>query len=268
MARKTIRIDIPIGKPDETVKLCEGITEKHTALGAGSPLTAFFDMALFAAKTSDVKTKRKKAKESDALSQSQFNQCTVKCGIAKGQNKQTTGTLYVMVCSIRDFLLLKFRETPEQLSQWGFNVVITQTGGRRNVAVEIPIDTPENLLTLCDAISAKHILDGATSILDDSEVDMTIYTTMLGEANTFLNTSETQNEISQSTFEQALVIMGYGEGQTAETPGTLYNFITGIRDRLLNKHAGTEEMLSEYGYKVVIGTSNLPEDEPPPAPPV
>jgi hypothetical protein len=173
-----------------------------------------------------------------------------------------------MVCSLRDFLQLKFRNNPEELSNWGFEVVITQTGGRRNVAITVPVDTPENLIKLCTSISDKHIADGVGSILNNSEVDMAIFTTVLGNAATFLNNSTEQSAIRQSNNNQADNIIGYAEGQTSDTPGTLYYDITGIRDRLLNKYAGTEEMLSEYGFKVVIGTSSLPDEEtPPPAPP-
>lgn len=267
MSRKTIRVDIPIDKPDETIKLCEDINEKHIALGVNSPLTSFFDMAAFIAKALDAKQKRKDARIADGKSQSSYNQSATLCGIAKGQNKQTKGTLYVLVCSIRDFLQLKFRDNPEELSNWGFEVVITQSGGRRYVAITVPVDTPENLLSLCNSIIAKHVLDGPGSVLTDSEVDMTDFAAIVSDAASFLDTSQEQFGIRQSNNNQADNIIGYAEGQTSETPGTLYYDITGIRDRLLNKHAGTEEMLSEYGFKVVIGTSSLPDDEDTPPPP-
>jgi hypothetical protein len=266
MSKRNVRVELFLDEPDPTLKLCEGILEKHTSLGAGSPLTDFFDMADFAAKITSAKAFRKQAKKDEASSQSKFNECRVKCGIAEGQNKQTTGTLYYMVLSIRDFLLLKFRATPESLSLWGFNVVVTQTGGKRNVRVEIPDDTPELLLALCDAIAQKHADDGLTSILTDSEVDMSNYVTVLGEANTLLSESISLRNTKQSQYDQALAIIGYSEGQTSETPGTLYNYNTGIRDRLLNKHPGVEEKLSEYTFKVVISSSSVGDDETPPAP--
>lgn len=267
MSKRNVRVELFLNEPDPTLKLCEGILEKHTSLGAGSPLTGFFDMADFEAKVTNAKGFRKLAKKDESASQSKFNECRVKCGIAEGQNKQTNGTLYTMVLSIRDFLLLKFRATPESLTLWGFNVVVTQTGGKRNVRVDIPDSTPELLLGLCDAISIKHIDDALTSILNDSEVDMTVYTSLLGEANTLLAASASLRGTKQSQYDQALAIIGYSEGQTAETPGTLYNFNTGIRDRLLNKHPGVEEILSEYGFNVVISSSSAGDEGTPPAPP-
>lgn len=267
MSKRNVRVEIFVNEPDETLTLCDAIIEKHTALGVGSPLTGFFDMTAYAAKVTSAKGFRKQAKKDDKSSQSKFNECRVKCGISEGQNKQTTGTLYVMVLSIRDFLLLKFRTTPESLSLWGFNVVVTESNGKRNVRVDIPDDTPEGLLALCNAISEKHIDDGLTSILTDSEVDMAAYTTLLGEANTLLGQCVTLRGTRQSNFDNAILIIGYSEGQTAETPGTLYNFNTGIRDRLLNKHPGVEEMLSEYGFDVVISASSASDEETPPVPP-
>ena len=38
MARKTVRVDIPTGSPDELIKLGQDILAKHQALGTSSPL--------------------------------------------------------------------------------------------------------------------------------------------------------------------------------------------------------------------------------------
>ncbi|MEP7169461.1 MAG: hypothetical protein ABI855_08850 [Bacteroidota bacterium] len=267
MSRKNVRVNMPVNMPAETIELCEGIIEKNTALGAASVLNAFFDMPAFGTKTVDAKALRKRAKKDEGESQSKYNQCAVKCGIAAGQNKQSTGTLYVMVLSIRDFLLLKFRATPESLSMYGYNVVVTQTEGKRNVRVDIPDDNPKSLLDLCTLINEKHIADGATSILNDSEVDMTVFGTLLGDANVLLAASTALDATKQSQNNSALTIIGYGEGQTAETEGTLYYMATGIRDRLLNKHAGNEEKLSEYTFDVVISSSSAGNGDTPPVTP-
>jgi hypothetical protein len=165
-------------------------------------------------------------------------------------------------------MLLKFRTTPESLSLYGFNVVVTESNGKRHVRVDIPDDSPEGLLALCDDISEKHIDDGLTSILNDSEVDMAAYTTLLGEANTLLAECVTLRGTRQTNNDNANLIIGYSEGQTAETPDTLYNFNTGFRDRLLNKYPGVEETLSEYGFDVVISASSSADnEETPPTPP-
>jgi hypothetical protein len=56
---------------------------------------------------------------------------------------------------------------------------------------------------------------------------------------------------------QAINILGYGEGQTSLTEGTVYFFNCSIRDFLLNKFEGTEEQLSEWGFDVVISSARV-----------
>ena len=58
---KVVKVTLPIDKPDDTMKLCAKAIEKHTELGAGSPLTGFTDMAAFETKTTDAADKRKAA---------------------------------------------------------------------------------------------------------------------------------------------------------------------------------------------------------------
>lgn len=263
MGRKTIRVNLPVDEPDETNTLCDRILEKHTALGASSPLTGLFDMTDFGTKLTFCKDNRKLAAKKDGESQKKFNEAAKLCGIAEGQNKQTEGTLYVFVLAIRDYLLIKFRDTPESLSEWGFAVVVSQTGGRRNVRVEIPDDSPETLLALCTLINDKHIADGAGSVLLSGTVDMAVFGTKLGTANTVLDESVVLRGEKEALNQQVQARQGYAEGQTSETPGTLYNFYTGIRDRLLNVSQGVEENLSEWGYDVVLDEASAASQEEP-----
>jgi len=52
--------------------------------------------------------------------------------------------------------------------------------------------------------------------------------------------------------------LGYAEGQTAETPGTVYNLLTSVRNILLETYRGNEEALQEWGFGVVVGTAKTP----------
>jgi hypothetical protein len=186
MSKKNVRVNIHVNEPDETIKLGKAIIKQHTDLGAGSPLTDNFDMTEYGDLITDSENFRKDAKKKEEQSQSKYNQAEVICGIAKGQNKQTKDTLYVMTTSTRDFLLIKYRTAPETLSEYGFNVVISQTGGRRNVSVDIPVDSPEAVLTLCNAIFQKHTDDGLTSVLLNSTVDMVLFDSKRTAANTLM----------------------------------------------------------------------------------
>ena len=257
MSRKTVRVEIHKGEPDETIKLGKAINKQHTALGVGSPLTGNFDMPAFNGLINDSDTLRTEATKKEEQAQKKYNQAEVICGIAKGQNKQSKDTLYVWVLSIRDFLLIKYRSTPESLSEYGFNVVISQTGGRRNVSVEIPLKSPEALLKLCDDIFQQHTDDGVSSVLLNGPVDMVEFDAKRTEAKTLIGEHDDLMDSKQSKNNQALNILGYGEGQTSLTEGTVYFFHCAIRDFLLNKYEGTEEQLSEWGFDVVIGAAKI-----------
>jgi len=54
------------------------------------------------------------------------------------------------------------------------------------------------------------------------------------------------NEVSQT------------EMNTIETPGTVYNLLTSIRNILLESYRGNEEALQEWGFDVIVGTAKSP----------
>ena len=51
---------------------------------------------------------------------------------------------------------------------------------------------------------------------------------------------------------------GLGKNQTKDTANTGLFLVTGIRDGLLKSFRNNEEKLSEYGFKVVVGTAKSP----------
>jgi hypothetical protein len=55
-----------------------------------------------------------------------MNEAKTLYGTAEGQTINTLGTLYNMVGTIRDILLITYKDNEEELSKWGFNVVIGQ----------------------------------------------------------------------------------------------------------------------------------------------
>lgn len=60
MARKTIRVKVPISKPDEFSKLLKGIKDQHTLLGNASPFmnNAKVNMITFDSKRNSADQKR------------------------------------------------------------------------------------------------------------------------------------------------------------------------------------------------------------------
>jgi hypothetical protein len=131
MARKNVRVKIPVKKLDKLIKLGEDIKAKHVALGVNSPLDNAF-VAELDGRTQDAKTKRKDAAAAAAKSQALNNQARVILGVDKGQTSNTGGTVLYLLTSARGMLLNKYRGTEESLSEFGFEVVISQsTPGRK-----------------------------------------------------------------------------------------------------------------------------------------
>lgn len=255
MARKNVRVDIPIGNVDLTVKLGETTSARHIALGASSPLSGQMDMAVFDALVANIKAARGPA-ISDAQQKEAWNeQALTVIGIAAGQNLQSKKTVYWHINQVQKFMAFKFKGNEEQASLWGFNVVVGETNGRRHVAFNVPNKSAEGLLDLGAAIISKHNTDGAGSIFTAALFDMADFEAKVNEARTLRDDALAKDQTSQASYELARNLCGYGEGQTSETPDTLYYLVTQVRDLLLVAYDGNEEQLSTFGFNVVVSTS-------------
>jgi hypothetical protein len=248
---KTVRAKLPIRSVDSTLELCKGIIEQHQALGAGSPLTNFVDMADFEAKTTLALQKRKTAEQLIDKRQAKFNLAQKLCGMAKGQTTNTENTILWHVLMVRNTLLVKHKGAEEMLSEYGFKVVIGQRRGRKTVRMAIPYRNAEKLIALAKDILEHHAELGAGSPLTGM-VNIAELATLTSESDTLLKEWAHDFAASQSLNNVALVIIGYAPGQTSYTEGTLYYHLCMVRDCLLTAHKGTEETLSEYGFNVVI----------------
>ncbi len=254
MALKDVKITLPVNQPDDTLKLGNSIVKKHTLLDTDSPLNGLFNITDFDTALQNITGLRQQAAAANATRQSHYNMAANKCGIGAGQNKQTKDTIYWYVLKIRDFLLVKYRGTEEQLSAWGYNVVISENAGRKTVRVEIPTNSPTTLTALAYNIDQHHQALGGSSPIPTAEISMTAFGTLITDTLALLQTWEENTEAAQSLNNQALNLLGYAEGQNSTTPGTVYYTICAIRDRLLSVYQDTEEQLSEWGFKVVISS--------------
>ena len=141
MARKTNKIEIPISKPDEFVKLLNKVSAKNKALGAGSPLKALaqFTMATYDAKMAEADALRAKAEELRSQSENAMEKARLLYGTGKEQNINTSGTLYNMISSIKTMLMVQNKGNEEALSEWGFQVVVKKAStGKKTTPVEPP----------------------------------------------------------------------------------------------------------------------------------
>lgn len=123
MARRTIRVEIPTGKPDDIIALAKDVHTKHAADGVDSPLDTDM-MATLNTKTTSADTKNASAKQHDAQAQALRQDRDTLLGLADGQTADTPDTALNLLTYTRDALLLKYRGSEEKLSEYGFNVVI------------------------------------------------------------------------------------------------------------------------------------------------
>lgn len=124
MSKTTIKVEISESKPDLLTKLGDAVLAKHLQLGATSPLSGL-DMVTFATKLSDGKAKRAEAKKLHDQAESLNQQAGLSLGLDKSQNAKTPGTIYSTLTSVRDILLGLNRGQEKKLSEWGFDVVIS-----------------------------------------------------------------------------------------------------------------------------------------------
>lgn len=123
MARKTIRVDMPVGKPEELMGLLKSILEKYEKDPKTSPLKSL-NMTDFTAKTNLAAITRKDAKRLSEQSQAMYGESEQLMGIAPGQSRQSEGTLLYLLTMVRDQLLLTYRGNEDKLAEYGFKVSI------------------------------------------------------------------------------------------------------------------------------------------------
>lgn len=264
MARKNVRVDIPVGNVDDTLRLGKKIIDKHQELDAdaGSPLTGSVDMDAFTDLHTEAVENRTPAVADYQQKQAWNDQALNIIGIGAGQTLQNKGTVYWYINRVHKYLKMKFKNNEEQASLWGFDVVISEVNSRRHVRFNIPYSSPKGLLDLSSSIISKHTADGAGSILIPVIIDMGDFEAKHIQATELRDQAEDLDAESQAANQQARVLCGYGEGQNSNTPGTLYFLLTKIRETLLLIHDGNEEQLSTWGFNVVISETDTRDPEP------
>ena len=130
MARKTVRVDIPSGSPDDFIKLGQNIVAKHQSDGANSPLDAD-KMTKLSAVLAVAAPQNQTAKDADAVAQKARQVRDQALGTADGQTAYTQGTALNLITYARDLLLVEDEGQEEALTAYGFNVVV---GSAKNPA--------------------------------------------------------------------------------------------------------------------------------------
>jgi len=263
MSKVNVRVDIPIRKPLKIITLGEAIIARHTVLGGASPLLdPLINMPLFISKYDTFKTRHTEAGVKDGLAQATTQEADIALGIDEGQDSKTEGTIYYIMTAIIARLLLFYKNKEEQISTFGFNVVMDTVHGRVTVRVDLPITQPEKMINLVDSVLQRHSVLGGGSPMNVPETDIAALLILQATHKNKRKDAKLLSEESQSIMQEARYALGTDEGQSIRTENTVYYIITSVRDKLLAVHRNHEEQLSTYGFNVVISTTPLPgEDE-------
>ena len=126
MARKTIKIEIPISDPAAFTGLCTAVVTRHKNPKLTTPLNNVekLDMAKYETKAAEAAQLQGEIDEMVRALQEKTGKRDALIGSAKGQNSQTEGTLHFMTLQIRDLLLAVNRGNENALEPWGFNVSV------------------------------------------------------------------------------------------------------------------------------------------------
>ena len=122
MAR-TVRITISRAL-DELIRLGNKIVERHTELGDESPVQGF-DIETIPARITSAEAHLKKARKLHAEAEGETEKAYLLLGLGKGQTiKQPKGTVYNISGKVRNQLKVTHEGEEEQISKYGYNVVI------------------------------------------------------------------------------------------------------------------------------------------------
>ena len=125
MARKTIRVEVPVENPSSLIGLCLAIVKRHKKPGSTSPITDdSVKIDEFESKAKEAGTLQTEIDDMERTLQEKIGQRDQLLGIADGQNSQTKGTLHFETLQIRDILLGANRGNENALEPWGFGVVL------------------------------------------------------------------------------------------------------------------------------------------------
>ncbi len=129
---------------------------------------------------------------------------------------------------------------------------------KKIVRVVIP-KNPDKMIVLAKKVVAKHIADGVSSVLKD--MDMTDMGTKTTAADTLAISADALHKSAEEENEKRNKVLGIMRDQNSTTEGTLYFYLTSVRDILLGKNKGKEQALGEWGFQV--NTSPPPKPKPP-----
>lgn len=124
---------------------------------------------------------------------------------------------------------------------------------KTNVKIDVPGNSPDALIALGEKIDKKNTELAAESPL--KSLNMTALKAGLATAKAKKEHARELHKEAEKLNEEADLALGISKTQNSKTPDTVLNIITAARDVLLGINRGREEALSDWGFKVVSGSS-------------
>ena len=123
IAKKNIRVKVPIPSPLKFLQLAKRIFSEHKNQGENSPLK-HLDMTGFENKVTEAEEKRVESKSLRAQSESLMEQAKTIMGLKPDQSSHTPDTIYNLMTYIKNYLLVYYHGNEGALAEWGFDVTI------------------------------------------------------------------------------------------------------------------------------------------------
>jgi hypothetical protein len=242
--KNNFRIVIP-SNVDEFFILLDTVLLKHNQDGANSELN-IINMADVTTKLAVARNAHNLAVQLSKDAETATQTRNKALGIAPDQKTFLPGTVLYYITSVRDYLVGHLRAEEPKLGQWGFEVNMNKNGHYR---IPIPYRKPLALISLAESIIAKHQTDGAESPLNS--FDMAHFIQLFNTAATAQTDCQKLRSNREIAYKERNNAMGWGKKQSSNITGTLKFYIRAIRDVLLGKFRGIEQLLGEWGFEVI-----------------
>ena len=124
MAKRSIRKPIPRSRYGEMMRIARRLVDKDEQMGDTSPLKDL-EMKQFRDNVNTADDVWEQAKKHRQKSEALMQKFRGMLGVEVGQNMSTPDTIYYFMGLCRDLLAVKFRGNEDEMSTWGFDIVIS-----------------------------------------------------------------------------------------------------------------------------------------------
>ena len=156
MGKLYTRISIPVRHPLKMLDMTSRILDRHTKLGVNSPLEGTEEIVELANIYPLAKEKHDEGGKLHSLGEAAIQGARLALGRDRSQTINDKGTVYFYMGRIRVLLQLFYQGMEEEISTFGFQVVVNTNSGRKYVSISIPSNSIRDIEELADKIIKRH----------------------------------------------------------------------------------------------------------------